>query len=439
MLATLWKRVRTGMVNSVAGLMLGTPLPASAQTTLEQKIESHRQARTITIPLSSTFNKDADSLTAYWSSSQELAGKGFDLLGSYTDTSWRTRTLAAGLNLFVAYELQTATHEFGHVRAVQQQWGQENIFEWNSLDMRRNFRAVENEETAFDYGYQPPPIQMIPVYAMGLNQDELEAASVWRKEQRTVDRALAFLLTKSQPLIYTVFYTPPEEGEPELLANLYHGTRYMAKQLGTEIPYPANDPVGNDGDVAGYLDSVNKQNSLSLSKQTFLLSTALTNFLTWETWNSLAVIGRYIGSGQRYSAQPAVEIGTVKVTPPLLSQYLTTEGLFHTLDVGVKWNNWFSTELSTGFELPGLSSRSRQRLAAKIFMYTPWTRYAYFASYTTGDGGGFSSSGVEGRLYLWKGMLVQISGERNHHDLLENGVKGKENGVTIELMAGWEW
>lgn len=376
-----------------------SPVTQTLNTQKEEKIMPERK---LILDFANPINNfEADSNA--WCSTNQLFGKGSDLLGLKLrlDTNVFGRIALLGLDSYRSYWSQVASHELGHTRAARKYGDYTFNFEMNSfLDIGDNFPRY--------FKYYLTDEELIEERIAGLNQDEFNSYTLIRNNinDSTVDNEISFLLTKFWDVKYNLF----------------------------------SSESANRHDVKEYIRLLNKK-GINLSKQEYLIQSVLADMLSMRTWGSFkSIFYNYLIKGERSVKPITFRFGKTDFTPPLISHYITPEGSFYNISSFINPNGENPIEVSIGTDidfigggrvnhlrLGGQYNDIKLKEGEHAFMISP---FAYLNTDKSFDYKGFSA-GLEAKISITKTVKLRGKAEYNKNDMIENIVKGEDKGVNF--------
>ena len=263
----------------------------------------------------------------------------------------------------------------------------------------------------------------------GLNQDEFNGAQSWRRavlQNRTdMHNAAAFLLLKLNDFRY-VLSVGLDDNRPAWTGGSVREVNQYAWYAG----------CWNDPDLYT-LHLYNR--GIDLTKTDYLVQVAIADFLSWHTWENLAMVCRYVGSGRRVAEPKTWQLSDkVALTPPLVSVYLTPRGTFYDIGTFVNPTSPHPLFLSFGTDVDSIGDGEVDRLRLGAQYYDlgrgRW-RWAPFAYVDMSEAQGYEgvSLGTEGNIRLSSAVELSFKLEYNENDVIENTVKGKDDGLSLAL------
>jgi len=262
--------------------------------------------------------------------------------------------------------------------------------------------------------------QLLLAIAAGLNQDELNARTVWRNDLagRYIDyyNALSFLLTKFRDDAYIL-----SSGSDERPFASGQKVDHLSQAVFADSPQLYDD-------MNLYRLALLNQ-GIEVSNGRLLRQSLAADLLTWKTWQSIYTLFQFI----RGESSPK----NIRMPLPLISYYLTPSGGFYNLEFPLNLSNHqllilnfgvqplqqtgFNRPLRFGAEFSALHLGSRLELAP--FAY--WT-----LNNQVGDG---VSVGVNSYWYLHQNTALWLLFEYHQNDLLQDIVKSEKQGARFRL------
>ena len=311
------------------------------------------------------------------------------------------------------------SHEMGHAYNTpakdERGWKMESG--WNSADL---------PEVVFKQGTTTLENQFYSL-AAGLNQNENNSQELWKRTDKiTLDRALAFLAFKLDDSTYNIRNTFEEDGESFRM-------KYFNRKPGkNEYLYAPSIPGETTWNDLRQISRVYEFWGIPGGREKELERRArIADLATARTWESLWVVGKYLATGQR-SSQPLVfDFDGHSLSPPIVSSYFTTRGVFyngsvkvdeHTVSVG---RNVDSPDWSIGVGLG-----ERQVGCFSVSPFVAFNRVGGENGFTLGSDIGFE---------LGDNASLVLNVQRSKNDILENDVKIVGNGTDVQVGLRIKW
>jgi len=344
-------------------------------------------------------NFEANS--SLWFTANQIAGKGNDLLGIKCglDENLLGRIALLSLDFYTDHITTITSHELSHIREGKESNIYSVKFELNSFDFTQNFPGR--------FKNTPTIEQDLREKIAGLNQNEYNSYILFKNnlDTLTFDNGITFLVTKFLDSYYNL----------------------------------SNRHKADEGDVKQYIALLN-QKDINLSRKEYLAQTLIADLLSFYTYDSLSSIGNYLLTGERTTDVTPLNIGSTELTPPLINHYLTTNGSFYNITTVINPQGEHPLELSLGTDIDFIGDGNVDRLrfggqyhqinlgkgkhAPKI---SPFVYCNFNKSF---DPKGISL-GTELAIPLTKSSYISIKADYDKNDILENRIKGKDNGFNI--------
>jgi len=435
-----------GKKTLIAGLVLGSLLGSGAKGVNAQERINSMPKRTIVLDMKNPLDTFEANSNAWYSLSQ-LAGKGNDLIGKKgkLDNYLLGRGALFVADYYFTAALEYYSHEIAHDFEFRKK-GIKNGFNLDSKNMRNAFSLV-HLDSYFNLPYpeyMQKPSSYLRLYedeeaffrniVNGLNQDEFNAKTNWEnsisKKYLDFCDATSFLATKFKDVSY--------------VSGNFEDRRPDQRNFSLEefVQHNFNDEKKNlwrDDDLyTNYL--YNK--GINLSKKDYFKQALTADLLSVHTWDSMKGIWNYLLKGKRSTKTTLFEVGKTKITPPLINHYLTSNGSFYDATSVINPRGKNSVKLSLGIDADFIGEGEVNHLRfggeyqnidvgkVKIspFIYVNTAR-------SNLDYKGFSA-GAKASLPVSKNVHLRSKVEYNQNDILENAVKGEENGFNF--VAGIE-
>ncbi|RPH99756.1 MAG: hypothetical protein EHM72_10810 [Calditrichaeota bacterium] len=261
--------------------------------------------------------------------------------------------------------------------------------------------------------------QLLSAIAAGLNQDEWNARTLWREAidlDQPYYESISFLMTKLRDVLYILSSGSNEKP---------FASGQNIESL-TQTVYATSPQLFDDINLYR-LALLNR--GIELSNRSFLRQALFADLLTWKTWTSVYSIFYFL----HYGTHPAKQ--DTKWQAPLVSFYLTHRGTFYNLEIPFKLpsdhlllinigsmkdgNSPFSRHVRFGAEYSPL--RLHQRLTVMPFV---------FMNLNESDLGVLAGAQLNAQII--KHMQLTLLCEYHQHDMLENTIKGEEQGFHFE-------
>ena len=339
----------------------------------------------------------SEAATKIGYSFNEIMGRVNDFLGVRCglDENVADRMALLGLSLYSADVAESCVHEAAHIREASRFGPQLTLFRLRDWQFVNNFDKWSR--------YWPTLEQDMREAQAGLNADEQGALNVWQRSgnELNLSDAVFFLWTKCEDDAYILFY-----------------------------------PTGELSDVRAFDEMLSEQ-GIPMTKSKYQAQAFIADAASVRTWESLAVIFQYLVNGDRTIEPLEFAIGDCKVTPPLISQYLTSRGVFYDARSRIKTGET-SIELAFGFDgdfIAGKEDRLRAGIKVEgidlgLGKHSP--KFSPFAYVNTARDGSFKgfAGGSDVQLPVTSSLSLTATVEYAHDDAIETNIKGKY-GLTV--------
>lgn len=409
-----------------------------------------------------------DANAKAWYSINQVLGKGSDLLERELnlDNDIFGRLGQVAVLSYLNYMTEYYSHELAHsYETIKSGWSPKARLNWS--DWRVGFPKYE-AETAVEIFYnlfpdkysksKEPEKRYARTITSGLNQDELNAYAVHKnsvlKRNLTFDEAFSFLITKNLDEGYILFGT---KGGLNYKAD-YKPINYLEATFSQSI---RNRGLWNDIDM--YLHHLHRKGlyraqeddyynlfmewnentnfkGIELTKKELLLQAMIADMFSAKTYDGIMSIYNYLVKGKRSTKPVTINLGRTEITPPLIIHYLTKDGSFYNTNafVNIAGKMLLEANLGTDVDFIGHGKVRHLRTGGQLhtmnngisfrpFLYLNSTRGRIFA-YTG------VSAGIEITLGVPDTLEVIVKLGFNENDIVENDIKGKNNG--LEVNAG---
>ncbi|MBS3113874.1 hypothetical protein J4448_02110 [Candidatus Woesearchaeota archaeon] len=269
---------------------------------------------------------NSESNTNAWYSAQQVIGKVSDHAGIDwgLDNNLLGRIGILGLQASLSEALNMSSHELAHTRTGKGYGPYKSSFSLKSIDWPRNFSK--------EFKYVPTLEQRLEEVVAGLNQDELNAFTLFRYStlfgnKLNFDEGIAHLQSKFWDVLYN------------LRSREISGSECNPSQF------------YRIGDVSAYICSLNMK-GIDFSKKDHLVQALLADLLSAQTYDSFRAVYEYLRTGQRSIKPTVFEIKGIAMTPPLISHYLTSNGSFYDIISIMNPNGENPVELNFGMSVP---------------------------------------------------------------------------------------
>ncbi|MEK6858103.1 MAG: hypothetical protein AABX39_05945 [Nanoarchaeota archaeon] len=364
-------------------------LPSAANA---QQIRKPRIEREIKIDFADP-EENFEANSNLWYSLDQVIGKETEVLYKNWRENFGKRLLGLAINGELIYINDFVSHEDAHNREMKRYGDATAKFEFNSLlELNKNVIRYKKYESTLE--------QHLSAVVAGLNQNEHNSYMTFKNNLDTlsVHDSVSFFMNKAYDLFYIVTGPAGETG----------------------------------GDPENYINFLNEQD-ISLTKKDYFVQAWLADLFSVQTADSLETIHHYLADGQLTKKPTRMYFGNIAVTPPLINHYLTTKGSFYNITSIVGATGKTSAELSfatpinflgggeVGNYRAGLQINNLRALGLKL------SPSYHFDTNLSGQQTGYSA-GLQINKSLRKNVDLRVKAEYNKDDLLENIVKGEDNG-----------
>ncbi|MBU4502910.1 MAG: hypothetical protein KKA79_10020 [Nanoarchaeota archaeon] len=375
--------------------------PKNIETILEEKdTESSMPEREIILNFENPItNVEANSNA--WYSTNQIFGKFNDLLGEELELDDHPlgRIGLLALAFYRSKWIGLSSHEFAHIR-VGQKFGE---YPWD-FEMNSFFNIGNNWSKRFEY--YPTDEELMQERIAGLNQDEHNAYTLTKNnlDNLTFDNAMVFLRSKFWDLKYNI-----NSGEEK-----------------------------NVDDVEEYIRLLNKK-EINLSKKEFLVHSLLADLASSP--DSIRTLWNYIINGDRTTERMKLDVLGVEFTMPLVNHYLTPDGSYFNITFTcLNGENPIEINIGTDVDFLGGGEVDHLRLGGQYNnlklidkeQFPTLSPFIYINTDKSFDYKGFSI-GTEADLAIFDTLSLTGKFDYSKNDIMENTVKGKEEGFNFYL------
>jgi len=440
-------------------------IPENIQT--KEKIQERKQypKRTLVLDFANSPLTNFEPNAKIWYSINQLLGKGNDLLAKelHLDSHILGRIEQITLLNYISYTTEYYSHEFAHNYESQKKGFTNGIkIDWKDWSMGFP-KCIENGASSRLYNLfisgssydEKEEKEYLRGVTNGLNQDETDAALIHTettlKKSLSFDEATTYLIPKNMDMWY-------------ILVSTKGGINYEAdyKPI-NEINAEYSLSIKNqnlDNDIDKYLHHLHRKGlyrdgppnyiwwwgedtnfkGIELTKKELLLQAMIADFLSTKTYDSIMAVYNYLIKGERTTKPTTIHLGRTEITPPLISHYLTKDGSFYDTNmfISIVGKYLLEANLGTDVDFIGHGKTRHFRTGGKLHMRDTGINLRSYLYLNSSRGKNFAykgvSAGIEisvGQPGMWE-VLVEIG--FNENDLIENDIKGKENG--IDFSAG---
>ena len=382
-----------------------TALALAASLYLPVKADPPPPQRTIQVDSNNPLTNAESNAKVYFSINESL-GKAADTLEKKHSLDKKPLGRLAQWIPLAYTNLATGfyTHELGHHRV-----GKKSPHYTSKIDFGDWHKSVPNYIGHFKARADNDIYRNIVI--SGLNQEEIDAHFNHTKtlDSQSFDQAIGFLARKFSMLTY--------DG-------------YSLNSFDT----------AKEGDVAWHLDWLNFD-GIDMSRKDFYIQAGISSALSTKTWDSLFTNINYLFKGERTRKTTKIKLKDIEITPPLVNLYLTPKGSFFNTATYLKKKNLWEISFGIDDTYIGESKLDRVRAGLKLvnkpisdaeralqrspFAYTNFSR-----KHLNPKG---YSAGLELFKPITKRLGISAKYEYNKDDVLENTVKGEDNGHNFTI------
>lgn len=400
-------------------------------------------SRYLKFDLSASPLDNHDAVSDAWYSFNQLVGKGSDYLGIKLgfDRKAHGRVANTLLNLYLSGAAGYYSHEFAH-DFINREYGMREGFDVDFSRWWPDWPTGSKIPLYPIYKKHPVPKwwkkfgkeDIFRKFCDGLNQDENKAKVMWERNmlEGNVDfsDSIAYLLGKLSDTFY-VFYSGFRDHRDERPEKKGLSPRNLVAHL------YENDLLYDDVDFYTlflYNDGVD------LPKEDYFRQSLSSDLASWHTLESFASVWRYLTKGERRSKPTTIKLAKgLDVSPPLFTQYITSNGTFRDAGVFVNPGKKTPFRLSFGKYLNPVNADGKDwRVGAQVYNISlPQGIKASPYLYLDMDGSSFWLEGFSAGSELFfpmgkeNGLWTRIG--YNREDIVENRVKGKMKGLEVRF------
>ena len=388
----------------LAGVVLASTIIASPQEPNTLNLEPRDFHLDFHNPVT---NFEANSNLKY--SIDQLVGKSSDWMASEGGDKEIIPRLAQLPYIFYLGKItQFTSHELGHIREGKR-YGKE-VWEGEWFDFI-TFSGYPNSR------YRRTLEQNLKIFAAGLNQDEYNAFTITRNNPTKIsfDEGFNFLLTKWHDVYYNLAISREK----------YKPGR------------PRNDPEA----YTYFL----KRKGIDLSQDELLLQALTADMLSLQTYDSIALLYNYIINGKRYTDRITLNLGNSQITPPIFSHYLTSRGSFFDISstVNPSGKNPIDLNIGTDVDFIGDGNLNRLRFEGR-YNNVPIIKGISLSpvlALNLSKSGNYEGilSGAEAKCKLSERIGIRAKVQYSKNDLVENEIKGRNNGINFQFGLDFNW
>jgi hypothetical protein len=365
-----------------------------------------------------------DANTQAWFSINQSVAFGLNVLDLRLDASsrWPARVaqLSAGLwaNAMLRYYSHEMAHEYLYRNSGAPIHSGPELSQWTSSYLPGFYYPLWQKNAVESVSFSDD--QLLLAIAAGLNQDELNARTVWRNDLtgRYIDyyNALSFLLTKFRDDAYIL-----QSGSDERPFAPGQKIDHLSQAVFADSPQLYDD-------MNLYRLALLNQ-GIEVNNGKLLRQSLAADLLTWKTWQSIYAVFQFIRGGG--------SLKNIKIPLPLISYYLTPSGGFYNFEFPLHMahnrlmlvnfgiqsvkQTALNRPLRFGAEFSALHLGSRLQLAP----------FAYWTLNTQIDDG--FSVGVNSYWHFHQSTALWLLFEYHQNDVLQDIVKSEKPGARIRI------
>jgi len=345
---------------------------------------------------------------AAWNTANQIIGKASDYIGIERglDRHVWGRLGQIALNTWLTKGTSYFSHEAAH-NYLGRWKGQDNLK--FSLEHFTNFgfpAVISNSYTG------PQTLdEYIFKSVSGVNQNTYNVEELFRNNlgKNGFDESIAFLRDSTETLRYAGFGSNQSSSVGE----------------------------GND-DITSYVGMLNTK-GINVTRGEVLDEGLIALLLSGGVYldNIFNIFGNYLVEGKREGKDPAViKISNRELTLPLVTYYLTDQGGYYNMIsiLNPRGKTPLEVNLGTGTDFLGSSQTDTFRLGCRYHnLKTPYLSFSPYAFFNTDRNlkpKGFSV-GTEVSVPIGKIKSIFLKIEYNEGDILENKIKGEEEGLNL--------
>lgn len=387
---------------------------------------------TLLIPLANPL-QGMDANVLAWHSATEFLGSGLDYaaermkLGSSRKRRFGHMLLMWYISQATAYYSHEIAHQIHNHRDNQHFWV--DMGDWDNLVPEFKFNRFEDvwdleDLTKYDWH--------VVKEESGLYQEKFNSWFIGRNSDldgsTDICNAMSFLHMHRSDFWYNLFY-----GGREVKWLSYKG--YLCV---------------DDNDVTGYILDM-RDMGITISREDWLVASALALFASGQTWNSSRSLYRYLMDGRESMDNLRFSLSDrLTITPPNFYLFSTYRGLYMDMEVFLQGllhrGDGIHFTLGTGLDSFGLNQTGP----------VDWVRVGgkYYPDGRAVDLVGFECSpfcylnfdrdlrhrgesvGLEVRTPVWKRMFVRAMVEYSREDMHKQVIKYREEGVFFLAALG---
>jgi len=406
----------TAGTKGTTAMLTNLATEAMIYSNFERRIDQNIEELQIEKPLPRRqFKLDAanpkdsfEANVAAWNTANQLIGKASDYIGieKGLDKNVLGRLGQIALNTWLTKGASYFSHEAAH-NYLGRWKGHDNLF--FSLEQLTifGFPAV------FSNGYEGPGTLDEDIFqsVSGVNQGIYNAEESFRNNlgKHSFDESISFLRDSTVTLQYAMF----------------------GSDQSTVVG-------GGSDDITSYVGLLNSKGINVTRKEVFdegLIALLLSGGVYLD--NVFNISWTYLAKGKREGKDPVViKISNKELTWPLVSYYLTDQGGYYNMIsiLNPRGKTPLELNLGTGTDFLGSSQTDTLRLGCRYHNlkvpYLSFSPYAFFNTDRNLKPKGFSV-GTEVSVPIGKIRSIFLKIEYNEGDILENTIKGEEEGLNF--------
>lgn len=409
--------------------------------------DSAAASRIVVIPFANPL-KGFDASTVAWNSVSQVLNASTEMIAHAAnwDESVPGRFAYLAMTYYSSYAMEYYSHEMAH--CYHQRGGTRHFWvdlsDWSNYvplfikpDWMDCYGPGELEE--FMYGSDPDfKAEMRRWYVLmgesGLYQNKLNARFLAQASAgpggTEIANAVSFVMNHAEDVVY----------------NLSSGDEPI------EIRYDGNHRIQSDNDITRYI-SIMSELGATISRDDWLISSALAFAASGQTWNAARAAYRYIAHGERSADNMSWSISDrVAISPPNFYLFPTYRGLYleseTCLGVISSRTKRIHVALGTGLDSFGLQQTGAVdwlRFGGRYdafpldlrFIRLSISPYGY-ADFTSDLKHRGESLGAEIVWNLEPRISLRANVEYNQNDILEGIIKNKDEGMYFLAAVGFD-
>lgn len=316
--------------------------------------------RTFNLPLVSNFNSadprnSFEANTDWYTTVNESFGKASDQIGTQLelDKSDLGRLMISLSHAYLSLATRYASHEVAHNLLSRKKFRDSLEFEFGNPgkgeEITLFFKNTHNTHRRAFIDLD----DTIFSFVSGLNQQEHNMENLYEKFAKEdvvfFNQGIDFILNKLHQIKYAI------EAED--------GSDYESIM---QLRY---DNIGKNmlKDPTAYTAGL-KEKGIKISKNELIAQNIIPAALSLQTYHSLLTACNYFVNGRRTTKPIWLDAGKMQITPPLFSNYLTTNGSFWNADLFIKTEGFPLIEAELGLDVNflGESNLDRFRTGVKL-------------------------------------------------------------------------